>query len=278
MHMSNQNIDILCHHGIKGQKWGVRRYQNPDGSLTAAGMKRYGIKSIKYIDNINRPGKKRRSSDEAQIVREIQEYDDRQRRYILKGRNFISRFKYWDHKIKRSDTLESYSCLPIKKKQTNADDDLKKVNPMYKSTQVSSSNNCALCTVAFDMRRRGYDVIARQHAPIDLLYDISEKDVAFMYQDAKIDRYSDIKQAEKALKKQNNSRGACFVSWGKEGENCGGHVVAYQVEKGVPIIYDAQNGEKEPMSTYFNDDTHNVRLMRLDNRKIDTVACWLAVE
>ena len=30
----------LYHHGIKGQKWGVRRYQNEDGSLTAAGKKR----------------------------------------------------------------------------------------------------------------------------------------------------------------------------------------------------------------------------------------------
>lgn len=31
----------LYHHGIKGMKWGVRRYQNSDGSLTAAGKKRY---------------------------------------------------------------------------------------------------------------------------------------------------------------------------------------------------------------------------------------------
>ena len=31
----------LCHHGIKGQKWGVRRFQNEDGSLTDAGKKRY---------------------------------------------------------------------------------------------------------------------------------------------------------------------------------------------------------------------------------------------
>lgn len=30
----------LTHWGIKGQKWGVRRYQNPDGTYTAAGKKR----------------------------------------------------------------------------------------------------------------------------------------------------------------------------------------------------------------------------------------------
>lgn len=31
----------LCHYGIKGQKWGLRRFQNKDGSLKAAGRKRY---------------------------------------------------------------------------------------------------------------------------------------------------------------------------------------------------------------------------------------------
>lgn len=32
--------DALMHHGIKGQKWGVRRFQNPDGTLTELGKKR----------------------------------------------------------------------------------------------------------------------------------------------------------------------------------------------------------------------------------------------
>ena len=34
--------DYLAHHGIKGQRWGIRRYQNEDGSLTGAGRARYG--------------------------------------------------------------------------------------------------------------------------------------------------------------------------------------------------------------------------------------------
>ena len=36
------DVNYIAHHGIKGQKWGIRRYQNPDGSLTPEGIKRYG--------------------------------------------------------------------------------------------------------------------------------------------------------------------------------------------------------------------------------------------
>lgn len=39
---TDMSVDELYHYGIKGQKWGRRRYQNSDGSLTAAGRERYG--------------------------------------------------------------------------------------------------------------------------------------------------------------------------------------------------------------------------------------------
>ena len=54
--MYNTYSTELCHHGILGQRWGVRRFQNPDGSVTAAGAKRYQTgdgKKTKYTNGMS---------------------------------------------------------------------------------------------------------------------------------------------------------------------------------------------------------------------------------
>lgn len=49
------SMDELYHHGIKGQRWGIRRYQNPDGTLTEKGKKRY----LNPDGSLNKKGQKK---------------------------------------------------------------------------------------------------------------------------------------------------------------------------------------------------------------------------
>lgn len=60
------NSNELMHHGIHGMRWGVRRYQNKDGSLTAAGRKRINQLDSEYQ---KLTGKKLSESSESNTVK-----------------------------------------------------------------------------------------------------------------------------------------------------------------------------------------------------------------
>lgn len=99
-----QGAPYLEHFGIQGQKWGVRRYQNPDGSLTEEGKARYGYGSLSKNSDYNDPKQLARAQkgwQKAYGERFIDLYNESANRMNYGG---IERFnKKWNSTHKISD-------------------------------------------------------------------------------------------------------------------------------------------------------------------------------
>lgn len=98
----SRNNTTLCHTGVKGMKWGVRRYQNKDGSLTDAGRKRYARDAKekefdkydeatgKYYKESKKNGRTDLSADAHRYAKEDTE---RTKRLVDSGRNLSGDLK-----------------------------------------------------------------------------------------------------------------------------------------------------------------------------------------
>ena len=106
---------FLEHHGIKGQKWGVRRFQNPDGTLTAAGKRRYWGTTVGKRASANRPSKDYETRATAYRQRNTLDlFFDRYGKQRIKLKPRFERFDDEDTVLKKGTTVQHITEKDIK--------------------------------------------------------------------------------------------------------------------------------------------------------------------
>ena len=197
----NTDKTYLQHHGILGQKWGVRRFQNLDGSYTTAGRARYGIKSVTFGgDNTtkNEWDHSEKTHDlrdaitasiaiptavaasvgagiaartgEFQLI-PITAAAGATAGLVLAG-GVAVKHALAVHGVKKIETAnkasgeidESTGFYKKEDREYSRNEDIKAVNPGYKTFDTNNKNNCYLCTLTYDLRQRGYAVSANKAA------------------------------------------------------------------------------------------------------------------
>lgn len=132
-----KNDDVL-HFGILGMKWGIRRYQNKDGSLTEAGKKRYGQRLDSLSDDYF--NKEQKENDEGEkFYKNHKRYQE-----LYKKGNSLDDNEYAE--LEKITQVEAYKALE-KFRNDTADsrnkiyDEFLKINNGNKRKAFESTNN-----------------------------------------------------------------------------------------------------------------------------------------
>lgn len=241
--------DSLEHHGIKGQHWGVRNGppypldREKHNRVTSQGNtspKKEGSGEIAAVIGIGLAVALKKL-----VIDKAAEKSFKKKEYE-KEKTKIHDFD--KHLSEIADTNKTYSNDNPPKKiegEHTLEEDLKNVNPLHDVKKEYTNNNCVLCSMTYDMRRRGYDVTARfTDSPLltneflSNAYNPPAKTQAFN----KSKSFTDVES--KILSGQpNGSRGQMNIGGYKFGQWFG-HSMAYEIQEGKLIIVDGQTNRK----------------------------------
>lgn len=128
--------DYLEHHGIHGMQWGVRRFQNSDGSLTAAGRKRYGSGLRKAASKV---GNKVRTSFRDYVAREkAKKQNSRNVKKAIDERNKQAK-KSWDQ-MTDDERRKAYNESIMMENYLRSQKNIRDLNASLNPKQVHAGN------------------------------------------------------------------------------------------------------------------------------------------
>lgn len=155
----------LYHYGIKGQKWGVRRYQNEDGTRTDAGKKRYGNRYI-------RPGESGLTGLRRKIQRRTPEEDDRiktERKERREARKRLVRDAANVHKMSDAELLARIGRLQNEKRFMELTyDQLTSSADPAKQTMIKAGKKALEIALPGAALYAGYGVVTGSWNPADM--------------------------------------------------------------------------------------------------------------
>lgn len=167
-------------------------------------------------------------------------------------RKINGKWRYWRDDKNRTEGM--FHNLRRKTIDTNPNEDMAACNPKYSKGGVYK-NNCISCALAYDLRRRGYDV---ESMPIDTTSATNGSlpvQLGF-YKDEKLEIFEVPEDPDVAMKQFTNrilkygdgSRGMLRIRW----KNGDGHAVVWEIDDSSVIIKDPQNNTMVDLSDYVS--------------------------